>query len=190
MLDATAFKDQVAGQVRDLLALVFVLLSMAFLIALLGIANALSLSVHERTRELGLLRAVGMSRRSSGAWRRREAAVVAVLGTVLGLGVGVFFGWAMVRALRDEGIDRFALGVGLLVAVVAASAVAGILAALRPRIGPPGSTCSGRSRTSERDRRASERSTRPVVAAKRPRADRCFVGNRHDEPLARVLVHQ
>ena len=132
VLDATAFKDQISGQVNGLLALVFILLSMAFLIALLGIANALSLSVHERTRELGLLRAVGMTRPQLRRMVRWEAAVVAVLGTVLGLVVGVFFGWAMVRALRDEGIDRFALGVGLLAAVVAASGVAGILAALRP----------------------------------------------------------
>jgi putative ABC transport system permease protein len=132
VLDATAFKDLVSEQVNGLLVLVFVLLSMAFLIALLGIANALSLSVHERTRELGLLRAVGMSRRQLRRMVRWEAAVVAVLGTLLGLVVGVFFGWAMVRALRDEGIDRFAIGPGLLAAVVAASAVAGILAALRP----------------------------------------------------------
>jgi putative ABC transport system permease protein len=132
VLDATAFKDLVSDQVNGLLVLVFVLLSMAFLIALLGIANALSLSVHERTRELGLLRAVGMSRRQLRRMVRWEAAVVAVLGTVLGLAAGVFFGWAMVRALRDEGIDRFAIGAGLLAAVVAASAFAGILAALRP----------------------------------------------------------
>ncbi|MGH9119168.1 MAG: ABC transporter permease [Acidimicrobiales bacterium] len=132
VLDATAFKEQISGQVNGLLALVFILLSMAFLIALLGIANALSLSVHERTRELGLLRAVGMTRPQLRRMVRWEAAVVAVLGTVLGLVVGVFFGWAMVRALRDEGIDRFAVGPGLLAAVVAASAVAGILAAPRP----------------------------------------------------------
>jgi putative ABC transport system permease protein len=132
VLDATAFKDQISDQVNGLLVLVFILLSMAFVIALLGIANALSLSVHERTRELGLLRAVGMSRVQLRRMVRWEAAVVAVLGTILGLALGVFFGWAMVRALRDEGIDRFAVGGWLLLAVVTAAAVAGLLAALRP----------------------------------------------------------
>jgi putative ABC transport system permease protein len=111
---------------------VFVLLSMALLIALLGIANALSLAVHERTRELGLLRAVGMTRPQMRRMVRWEAAVVSVLGTLIGLAVGVFFGWSLVKALADQGVNRFAVGAGLLALVVAAAALAGILAALRP----------------------------------------------------------
>jgi putative ABC transport system permease protein len=132
VLDASGLKEQVAAQVDTLLRLVFVLLSMALLIALLGIANALSLAVHERTRELGLLRAVGMTRPQMRRMVRWEAAVVAVLGTLIGLAVGVFFGWSLVKALADQGVNRFAVGAGLLVLVVAAAALAGILAALRP----------------------------------------------------------
>jgi putative ABC transport system permease protein len=111
---------------------VFVLLSMALLIALLGIANALSLAVHERTRELGLLRAVGMTRPQVRRMVRWEAAVVAVLGTLVGLAVGVFFGWSLVKALADQGVSRFAVGAGLLAVVVAGAALAGLLAALLP----------------------------------------------------------
>ena len=88
------------------LKLVYGMLGLAVVIALLGIANTLALSIHERKRELGLLRAVGMSRaqvRSSVRW---ESVIIALFGTALGLGIGVFFGWAMVRALSDKGITH------------------------------------------------------------------------------------
>jgi putative ABC transport system permease protein len=92
----------------------------------------LALSIHERARELGLLRAVGMSRaqvRSSVRW---ESVIIAMFGTALGLGIGAFFGWAMVKALADEGLDTLTIPVGQLVVVTAISALAGIGAAIMP----------------------------------------------------------
>ena len=82
------FKEQVAGQIDQLLGLVVVLLLLAVVIAVIGIINTLALSVFERTRELGLLRAVGMGRRQVKRMIRWESIIIAVLGAVLGLGVG------------------------------------------------------------------------------------------------------
>jgi putative ABC transport system permease protein len=100
-------------------------------IALMGIANTLSLSIHERTRELGLLRAVGMSRsqlRSSVRW---ESVIIAVFGTLGGLSIAVFFGWVAVTAADEEGLT-FAFPVSSLIVLVILAALAGVLAGLRP----------------------------------------------------------
>ena len=102
------------------------------LIALLGIANTLALSVHERKGELGLLRAVGMSRaqvRSSVRW---ESAIIALFGTFLGLAVGTFLGWAMVHAVAKQGVDQLVIPAGSLVTVAAVAAIASVAAALLP----------------------------------------------------------
>jgi putative ABC transport system permease protein len=101
-------------------------------IALLGIANTLALSIFERTRELGLLRAVGMGRRQVRATVRWESIIIALFGTTVGLGVGVLFGWAIVRALADEGIDTLTVPAGSLAVVTLIAAVAGALAAVLP----------------------------------------------------------
>ena len=96
MLDKQGFIDSKNANLDMFLNLVYGMLGLAVVIALLGIANTLALSIHERKRELGLLRAVGMSRaqvRSSVRW---ESVIIALFGTALGLGIGVFFGWAMV----------------------------------------------------------------------------------------------
>lgn len=126
------FKETQAGLVDQLLGLVTALLALALIIALLGITNTLALSVFERTRELGLLRAVGMSRRQARSMIRWESVIIAVIGAVLGLVVGGFFGWALVTSLADEGISEFALPSGQLVAYVVAAGVAGIVAAIPP----------------------------------------------------------
>jgi putative ABC transport system permease protein len=119
-------------QINQALGLISALLGLAILIALLGIVNTLALSVLERTRELGLLRAVGMSRRQVRAMVRWESVIIALLGGILGLGVGVFFGWILVTALADEGIEVFAVpGVQLVVFLVLAG-LAGVLAAVLP----------------------------------------------------------
>ena len=85
-----------------MLTLVYGLLALAVLIALMGIANTLSLSIHERTRELGLLRAVGQTRRQLRSSVRWESVIVAVFGTVGGIGLGTFLGWGLVRALSAQ----------------------------------------------------------------------------------------
>ena len=107
------------------------------LIALLGIANTLSLSIHERTRELGLLRAVGQTRRQVRATVRWESVIVAVFGTIGGVGLGTFLGWGLMRALAaQEGFGVFAAPTNVLV-VVLVLAAAGRRAG-RGATGPPG----------------------------------------------------
>ncbi|MBN2623091.1 MAG: ABC transporter permease [Acidimicrobiales bacterium] len=126
------YTASVAGQVDQMLNMVYVMLLLAIIIALMGIANTLSLSVHERTRELGLLRAVGQSRRQLRAMVRGEALVVALFGTVTGVVLGLFLGWAMVDALADEGFTAFAVPAGPLAMVLALGALVGVVASVRP----------------------------------------------------------
>jgi putative ABC transport system permease protein len=126
------FKETQAGLVDQLLGLITALLALALVIALLGITNTLALSVFERTRELGLLRAVGMSRRQARSMIRWESVIIAVIGAVLGLVVGGVFGWALVTSLADEGISEFAVPTGQLIAYVVAAGAAGIVAAIPP----------------------------------------------------------
>jgi putative ABC transport system permease protein len=126
------FKGSMASQIDRMLNLIYVLLFMALAIALFGIANTLALSVFERTREIGLLRAVGMSRaqvRSSVRW---ESVLIAMLGTVLGVAIGIGFGAALVHALSGKGIAVFALPASQLGAVVLLAAVAAVAAATLP----------------------------------------------------------
>jgi putative ABC transport system permease protein len=119
-------------QMDVILSLIYALLGLAVLIALLGIANTLALSIFERTRELGLLRAVGMTRPQLRATVRWEAVIIALLGTSLGMGLGVVFGWSMVKGLGDEGLGTFELPIPTLVIVSVIAALAGTAAALLP----------------------------------------------------------
>jgi putative ABC transport system permease protein len=130
--DQAEYKAETARQIDQVVNLFYALLALAVLIALFGIVNTLGLSIFERIRELGLLRAVGATRRQVRAMIRWEAVIIAVLGAVLGLAVGVFFGWTVVRALRSVGITEFALPGGQLVIFVVFAALAGILAAVLP----------------------------------------------------------
>jgi putative ABC transport system permease protein len=132
VLDKDAFLGVVNGEIDTMLGLFYALLMLAVLIALLGIANTLALSIFERTRELGLLRAVGMSRSQLRSTVRWESIIIAVFGTTLGLAIGTFFGWAIVKAMADEGIDTLTIPVGSLAAVTAIAAVAGAVAAVLP----------------------------------------------------------
>ncbi len=132
LMDQAQFKDSVTESVNQIQGLITVLLALAIVIAVLGILNTLALSVLERTRELGLLRAVGMSRRQTRRMIRWEAVIVAVIGAVLGLVVGVFFGWAVVRALHDDGITTLSVPGGQLVAYVVIAGVLAVLAAVFP----------------------------------------------------------
>ncbi|MBL1082753.1 ABC transporter permease [Streptomyces actinomycinicus] len=123
-----------AGGIDMMLTLVYALLALAVVIALLGIANTLTLAVHERTRELGLLRAVGQTRAQLRAMVRWESVLVAAFGTVGGLGLGAFLGWALVKA--SDGVSDsafvFALPPLRLTLVALVGLTAGVLAALRP----------------------------------------------------------
>ena len=127
----TQFKDESADQVNQLLGLVFGLLALSVIVALLGIVNTLALAVHERTRELGLLRAVGMSRRQVRRMVRAESVITALIGAVLGLVLGVVFAVIVSRPLADDGFV-LTFPVVTLIAVTVLAAIAGVLAAIPP----------------------------------------------------------
>ncbi len=126
------FKGTIANEIDRMLNLVYVLLFMALTIALFGIANTLALSVFERTREIGLLRAVGMSRKQLRQSVRWESVLIALLGTTLGVAIGLGFAWALVQSLSGEGIDTFTIPTTQLVWVVGAAALASVIAAALP----------------------------------------------------------
>jgi putative ABC transport system permease protein len=131
--DRDEFVDAEAGEVNTLLGVIYGLLAIAIVIAVMGIGNTLSLSIHERTRELGLLRAVGQTRSQMRAMVRWESVIVATFGTVGGVGIGLFVGWGLVRALTaSEGFGTYVVPVGQLVVILALGAAVGILAGLRP----------------------------------------------------------
>ena len=132
VMDRDEFSEQMAAPFNQMLALVYALLGLAILIALLGIGNTLALSIMERTRELGLLRAVGMTRHQLRSMVRWESVIIAVQGTLLGLLIGIFLGWAFVRALEDQGITVFDIPVGSLAVVVLLGGLAGMVAAMWP----------------------------------------------------------
>ncbi|MFB7357073.1 FtsX-like permease family protein [Streptomyces gardneri] len=128
------YAEASAGGIDMMLTLVYALLALAVLIALLGIANTLTLAVHERTRELGLLRAVGQTRAQLRAMVRWESVLVAAFGTLGGLTLGGFLGWVLVRASEGSGDSAlaFAVPAASLAAVALVGLVAGVVAAWRP----------------------------------------------------------
>ncbi len=132
VLDKDAFLSAVSSEIDTMLGLFYALLMLAVVIALLGIANTLALSIFERTRELGLMRAVGMARSQVRATIRWESIIIAVFGTTLGLAIGTFFGWAIVHAMADQGIDTLTIPVASLAVVTGIAAVAGAVAAVLP----------------------------------------------------------
>jgi putative ABC transport system permease protein len=130
--DLDQFKQEQIDEINQLLLVIYALLALALVIAVIGIINTLLLSVYERTHELGLLRAIGMSRRQVGSSICWEAVLIALIGTAIGLAVAVFFGWAVVRALEDQGARAFAVPFSGVAAIVVLAALAGLFAALYP----------------------------------------------------------
>ena len=125
------FIDDRAGQINNLLTLLYALLGMSVVVALIGIVNTMSLSIHERTRELGLLRAVGMTTRQLRQTVRYESAIIALIGTFAGLVLGLFFGWAAFDALGVAYSD-FVIPWAALAAIAVAGLVAGLLSGVLP----------------------------------------------------------
>ncbi len=132
VLDADQYLARVTGELDMMVGVIYALLALAVIIALLGIANTLALSIFERTRELGLLRAVGMIRSQLRTTIRWEAIMIALFGTTLGLAVGSFFGWASVRALRSQGFEHFTYPLGNIAVITIIACVAGAIAAIAP----------------------------------------------------------
>jgi putative ABC transport system permease protein len=130
--DQAQFKQSITSEIDKMLNLIYGLLALAVIIALIGIANTLALSVHERTREVGLLRAVGMTRGQLKAAIRWESVMIALLGTALGAVIAVGGAWGIVQAMGTAGVTAFKVPVVQMAAIVGLAAFAGVLAALGP----------------------------------------------------------
>jgi putative ABC transport system permease protein len=132
--DLADYKQLVRDQIAVLLYLVYALLGLAIIIAVLGVVNTLALSVVERTREIGLLRAIGLGRRQLRRMIRLESVVIAVFGAVLGLALGLVWGLCTQQVLALQGMTALAIPWTTIVAVVVGSAVIGVVAALLPAL--------------------------------------------------------
>lgn len=130
--DNAQYKADQKKQVNQVLVLVYVLLFLAVIIAFIGIVNTMTLSIYERTQEIGLLRAVGGSRRQVRSIVRWEAAIIALFGTLLGIAMALFFGWAVVDSLHDQGFTKFSAAPGSLVFIVVIAAIATLVWASLP----------------------------------------------------------
>jgi putative ABC transport system permease protein len=128
-LTASEFKDQQVGQINQLLGLIYGLLSLSIVVSLFGIVNTLVLSITERTRELGMLRAVGTSRRQVRSMIRYESVITTLIGGVLGLGLGVLLAVLVSRPLEDFTLT---IPVGSLIVLLVLAGVAGVAAAVLP----------------------------------------------------------
>ncbi|OON73037.1 ABC transporter permease [Streptomyces tsukubensis] len=130
--DRTDFKQTLKDQVGQLLNMVYGLLALAIIVAVLGVVNTLALSVVERTREIGLMRAIGLSRRQLRRMIRLESVVIALFGALLGLGLGMGWGVTAQRLLALEGLKILEIPWTTIVTVFVASAFVGLFAALVP----------------------------------------------------------
>lgn len=128
------FKGEVAGQVNGMIGVVYGLLALAIIIAVLGIINTLALSVVERRREIGMLRAVGMQRRQVRRTIYLESLLISVFGAVLGLGLGIGFGSLFTRSLSSQGLNRISVPWSQSSLFLVLAAAVGVLAALWPGI--------------------------------------------------------
>jgi putative ABC transport system permease protein len=125
-------QSDVEEGINQLLNLITGLLALAVFIALIGVTNTMTLSVFERTREIGLLRAVGLSRKQTRRMVRSEASIIAVFGAVLGIIIGLFFAWAIIQALGEEGFDSFVIPFGTLALWIVVTGVLGVVFAIFP----------------------------------------------------------
>ncbi len=132
ILDQTEFKETISGQINQLLSLVYALLGLSVIIAIFGVVNTLALSIIERTREIGMLRAVGMLRTQVRSMIRWESIVISFFGAFTGVALGLLLGIALQRLLVNDGITELAIPWSLIGVVLVATAIVGVLAAVWP----------------------------------------------------------
>lgn len=130
--DQTDYKQELKDQVGQLLNMVYGLLALAIIVAVLGVVNTLALSVVERTREIGLMRAIGLSRRQLRRMIRMESVVIALFGALLGLGLGMGWGTTAQKLLALEGLGVLDIPWPTIIGVFIGSAFVGLFAALIP----------------------------------------------------------
>ncbi len=132
VMDVNEYADQQTSQVDQILVFIYALLGLSIVIAILGIVNTLGLSIIERTREIGLLRAIALKRREIRLMITLESVIISLLGATVGLILGVGFGAALQHLMADQGITVLSVPWGQLLAFLAAAAVVGVLAAVWP----------------------------------------------------------
>ena len=130
--DQAQFKQSITKDIDRMLNLIYGLLFLAVVIALIGIANTLALSIHERRREIGLLRAVGMTQGQVRRSVRWEAVLIALLGTALGALLAIGGAWGIVQALADQNITTFAIPTVQMIVITLLAGGAGVVAAVGP----------------------------------------------------------
>jgi putative ABC transport system permease protein len=132
VVDREGFIGNIADQIAQFVNFIQILLALSVIIATIGIANTLSLSIYERTREMGLLRAVGMNKRQLKASIRWEAVLIAALGTIVGITLAVVLSRAMLEALQSSGLIAYSVPFGFLVFLAVMAGVVGVIAAFFP----------------------------------------------------------
>ena len=152
--DRAGYIAREIGQIEQFLGVVAGLVGLSVIIAVLGIANTLLLGVLERTREIGLLRAVGMSRRQVRTMVQAEGAILAALGALAGIGLGLLLAFVFGRAWRGQGFDTFAVPVQLLALVVAGAVATSACSRRRSRLAAPPAPMCSRPSASTSQRRA------------------------------------
>ncbi len=131
VLNQGELKEDREEQIDQIVNLFYALLALAVVVSLFGIANTLTLSIHERTRELGMLRAIGMSRRQVRTMIRYEAVITALIGGILGIVLGVVFATLIAQPLKAEGFT-LSYPIGSLIVLLFVAAIFGVLAAILP----------------------------------------------------------
>ena len=131
VLDQQELKESREEQVGQIVNLFYALLALAIVISVLGVINTLALSIHERRRELGMLRAIGMSRRQVRTMIRYESVITALIGAILGMALGIVFATLIAQPLKDEGFT-LSYPIGSLIAILILAAIVGVVAAILP----------------------------------------------------------
>ena len=132
--DEDGLVEEANNQIQLLLNVIYGFLSISIFVALFGITNTLSLSVYERTREIGLMRAIGTYRQQIRRMIFIESSIISIFGAALGTGLGIFFAWSLIQTLADEGFTVFAVSIPQTLLWIGIAIIAGVIAAILPAI--------------------------------------------------------